>query len=79
MSWVFREEGQAGDINLAVITAQMAFNFTRPDENTKAVGKENGRKEKQEVSPEDAQRWRGWADEEKWTKGLIESSQWGRK
>lgn len=65
MSLVFREEGQAGDINLAVITAQMAFNFTRPDENTKAVGKENGRKEKQEVSPEDAQRRRGWADEEK--------------
>lgn len=56
MSRVFREEGQAGDINLAVITAQMAFNFTRPDENTKAVGKENSRNEKQEVSPEDAQR-----------------------
>lgn len=43
---MFREEVQAGDINLAVITAQMAFNFTRPDENTKAVRKEKGGKDK---------------------------------
>lgn len=54
MSLVFREEGQAGDINLAVITAQMAFNFTDQMRNTKAVEKRMAEREA-EVSPEDAQ------------------------
>ena len=42
ISLVFREEDQAGDINLAVVPAQMALNFMRPDGTTTA-GKRRAR------------------------------------